>query len=64
MNISPQAFLFIFIVLVMVSALTVGIFFTSNDRQGMQHSDSIMEVLIWGGGFIIYAVIDYLVFMH
>ncbi len=64
MNVSPQAYLFICMALVMVSAFVVGIFLTAKDRKGMQSNEPLKEVLIWGGGFVIYAIIDYLMFMH
>lgn len=48
---------------VTVCALTTGIFWTCRG-QGICSSDSAREALMWGGGFIIYAVIDYFVLMH
>ncbi|MBI3902682.1 MAG: hypothetical protein HY306_07030 [Nitrosomonadales bacterium] len=60
MNITLQMFL---LGLVVVGALTTGIFWTCRG-QGVCSSDSMREALLWGGGFIIYAVIDYLVLMH
>ena len=37
---------------------------TSKEQKGVKSNELLMEIAIWGGGFMIYAVIDYLIFMH
>lgn len=64
MDSSTQTYLFIFIALLMLSAFVAWIVLTSKESNKVRSNEALMEVLIWGGGFIIYAIIDYLIFMH
>jgi hypothetical protein len=54
--------------LVIIGVATVCIFATGiyslSRGQVFYLSDNVKEALLWGGGFIIYAVADYFIFMH
>jgi hypothetical protein len=53
---------------VIIGVATVCIFATGiyslSRGQVFYLSDNVKEALLWGGGFIIYAVADYFIFMH
>lgn len=38
--------------------------YISKRGQGMCLNDTLREVLLWGGGFIVYAVLDYFILMR
>ena len=54
---------FVPIVLAMVCVLVSGIYISCRG-QGLCSSDTMREALMWGGGFIIYAVFDYFILMR
>ena len=49
--------------LLMLAMLASGILWVCRG-QGECMNDSVREALLWGGGFLLYAVIDYLILMH
>ena len=61
MNISfPHLFT---LALAMLGVLVSGIY-VSCRGYGICSSDTLREALMWGGGFIFYAVLDYFILMH
>jgi len=65
MNSSPQMLLLILIFTVLVAAciFTAGIVFTFRD-QAMRARETFLEMFLWGGGFVVYSVVDYMIFMR
>ncbi len=51
------------IVLAMVCVLVTGSYMM-NRGQGICSNDTLREALMWGGGFIIYAMFDYFILMR
>ena len=51
------------IVLAVLCVFVAGIYILNRGR-GMCFRDTLRETLMWGGGFIIYAVFDYLILMR
>lgn len=50
------------LVLVMLCVLMTGNYFI-NRHQGIDSSDNLRETKLWGIGFVVYAVFDYLILM-
>jgi hypothetical protein len=38
--------------------------YLSNRSEGILSNETVKEALLWGGGFIIYAIFDYFILMH
>ena len=55
--------LLLIIGLAMLSVFVGGVYMT-NRKDGISSSDSWREALVWGGGFSVYAVFDYIILMH
>ena len=55
--------LFLPVGLVMVTILAAGIYITARGDE-TSSNNSFREAVMWAGGFIIYAVFDYLILMH
>jgi len=51
------------IVLAIVSLVVAGIYWSCRG-QGICSNEYIREAVIWGGGFLIYAVLDYYILMR
>jgi hypothetical protein len=49
--------------LVLLSVFATGVYML-NRGQRVSLNGNVREALLWGGGFIIYAVFDYLILMH
>ena len=54
---------FPYVALSMALVLATGVFMTSRG-QGIYASDTLQEMLLWTGGFIIYAIADYFFLMY
>lgn len=65
MNSSPQMLflMFMFVVVIAACIFTAGIVYAFRN-QVMQARETYFEMLLWGGGFVVYAVVDYLLFMR
>jgi len=55
--------MFMFVVVIAACIFTAGIVYAFRN-QVMQARETYFEMLLWGGGFVVYAVVDYLLFMR
>lgn len=53
---------FLYSALFVTCLLVAGIFVTCRE-YGICSNQTFREILMWGGGFILYAVFDYFIFM-
>ena len=60
--VTPLYVSFMFMVLAMLSVLAAGVFISSRSN-GTFLKEEPREVLLWGGGFIVYAILDYFILM-
>ena len=54
---------FLTMALGMLCVLAAGIFITCRNH-GTCTAETVKEVLLWGGGFIVYAIFDYFILMR
>jgi hypothetical protein len=51
--------------LALLSVVVAGVYMLNRGRGiYLNNDDNVREALMWGGGFIVYAVFDYMILMH
>jgi uncharacterized membrane protein YphA (DoxX/SURF4 family) len=60
---APFQLPFVAIVLAMLGVFATGIYLSCRS-EGVYQNDNLREALLWGGGFIIYAIFDYFILMR
>lgn len=49
------------IFVLIMALLVIGGNYLINRRQGMRENENLRETRMWGAGFVVYAILDYLI---